>query len=435
MNIAFDILVTVSNPFKEDGSRQLNKSPCYFCSKQILHFTRHLRDSHSNEMRMCSIWSLEKKSQQMEIEKLRFEATFNYNCSILESDKGEIIVRRRSVVPRPAEDYLPCIHCLAFYVLDELWRHVKKCPYGLSVVDSSDEVKLNRGVISAAQMLIDGGKMNQSGLTPEFRKDVLSHMKRDEITFLVKNDPLIIKYGAVQHRKYGLYRMRDIISRMRQLGKLLKVINETQDPNLLLTNCLGGTNYDSVVSAVEILCRPETGVNGINTFGTPSIGLKLGHSLLKCALIKKGTSIRQKDLEMGVEADSFVSLFKAEYTETISSRCHVSFRLRKINKVDALPLTSDLVKLNDYLASEIKNLVDELKRTFSYSSWRNLMEMVLIALIIFNKRRGGEISRLLLSTFTQRPNWAENQNAEIFSILTTLEKLLLKRYLFSILVS
>ena len=43
-------------------------------------------------------------------------------------------------------------------------------------------------------------------------------------------------------------------------------------------------------------------------------------------------------------------------------------------------------------------------------------------LIIFNKRRGGEASKLLLSAYQRRPNWNEEVNRELESTLSPVEQ-------------
>ena len=50
-----------------------------------------------------------------------------------------------------------------------------------------------------------------------------------------------------------------------------------------------------------------------------------------------------------------------------------------------------------------------------YFSWRKLSKLTMARLILFNKRRGGEVSRLLLKTYKERPNWKESMNNEILT--------------------
>jgi len=40
----------------------------------------------------------------------------------------------------------------------------------------------------------------------------------------------------------------------------------------------------------------------------------------------------------------------------------------------------------------------------SYAAWRALAEIVLARLVVFNKRRGGEPAKMILSQFVNRPD-------------------------------
>ena len=393
-----------------------------------MHYTRHLQEVHRDEDQLAKILAMPRKEKLLNIDKLRYEATFRYNSKIISANEGEIIVRRRSTSAQSAEHYLPCRHCLAFYAIDDLTRHARKCPHQ-SVAEKSQDAEVDtERMISAGQMLVDGATMKDYHLLdPEFRQSVLARMSRDNVTAVVKSDPLIMKFGVCLFRKLGKYRSKDIKQRMRQLGRFLIRVNTAKDSTLQLTDCIDGSTFDSVIDAVEELCKPEIIQHGINAFGVPSMGLKLGHSLLKCAHIKKGMSIRLRDHDMGEQADRFIALHKAEYTDTISSRCLATFRLRKMNKVEALPLTKDLVALNVFLNAGIKLLTAKLRLGFNYDTWRNLLEFVLCSLIVFNKRRGGEMSRMLLSAYTDRPDWKLWVNQEILDSLSALEKYLLDK--------
>ena len=48
-------------------------------------------------------------------------------------------------------------------------------------------------------------------------------------------------------------------------------------------------------------------------------------------------------------------------------------------------------------------------------------------LILFNERRGGEVSRFLLKSYQDRPKWEEGMNKEILDSLQGLELALIKR--------
>ena len=99
---------------------------------------------------------------------------------------------------------------------------------------------------------------------------------------------------------------------------------------------------------------------------------------------------------------------------------------RKDQTVEQLPETEDLVKLKNFQANVIEQAMSHLTDSPIYTTWRCLAQNVLARLIIFNKRRPGEVARLTLATYKGRPNWKESGHSEITASLQPLEKQLLK---------
>lgn len=93
---------------------------------------------------------------------------------------------------------------------------------------------------------------------------------------------------------------------------------------------------------------------------------------------------------------------------------------------ELLPCTEDLQKLCLYQKAMIAELSTELEDNPSPSVWLELSEHVLARLTIFNKRRGGEASKILVTDFVNRPSWHDGCVQEFQSTLSELEKHLCK---------
>jgi len=76
----------------------------------------------------------------------------------------------------------------------------------------------------------------------------------------------------------------------------------------------------------------------------------------------------------------------------------------------------------------MKESVQKLSVAYTYNDWRTLLDLVLSSLIVLNKRRGGEVSRLLLSAYIGMPDWVQTSNQEVLNSLSPLERKLLERY-------
>ena len=101
--------------------------------------------------------------------------------------------------------------------------------------------------------------------------------------------------------------------------------------------------------------------------------------------------------------------------DTISSNALNTLKRNKDQKVSLLPVTADLRKLREYHTHKIQELAtcidDHAKLAVLVPSW----------LTIFNKRRCGEASKLLLEAYSECPDWSKSANEEILSTLQPLE--------------
>ena len=138
---------------------------------------------------------------------------------------------------------------------------------------------------------------------------------------------------------------------------------------------------------------------GTSQCRTASLALKLGHSLNKCASIKKAQLIQSSGDEKDV--DNFLALMSMEWTDRVSRRAHKSLEEGKWNKAELLPLAEDLKILQAHLSKTITNVSQKLRECPSKESHRALSDAVLARLILFNRKRQGEAGKMTLDSFRQ----------------------------------
>ena len=97
------------------------------------------------------------------------------------------------------------------------------------------------------------------------------------------------------------------------------------------------------------------------------------------------------------------------------------------NKPDELPNTDHLLKLKKYSENKLQELTEQVTSDPSYSAWRELAEVALARLVVFNRRRANEPASLLLSQYLARPDWKQSSNQEVMSSLRPVEKVLMNR--------
>ena len=433
----FVILVIVPRTTKNDhGGRIYNKAhSCLYCESEVLKIARHLEHVHCSEPEVRKILAMDKKdisAQQRpksEFERLRLKGNFYHNIRVLKCG-GELKVLRR-----PAEgelisykQFVPCVHCLGFVQKTELWRHVAHCQFN----DKCKDEAKNRKLQYESELLLFGSKdlASQDQVTSAFREHVIAIMRVDEISLTAKTDELIFLFGKSQFEKGGSAKAIYISQNMRSLARLLIQLQKTSTDKSKLTDFISPMQFDCIIEATKVLCSHNIIAENdhLSKFDRPSLALKIGNQLKRCASILRGIALRKKDTALKEDAEAFIDLMDSEWGSKISSAALRNLNDNTFNKAPILPVTADLLKIREYLLDEIPKTTKELSESPSLEKWRILAELSASRIILFNKRRGNEGTKLEIKQFQERPKWSEQGFDEMTRSLEPLELELCKRY-------
>ena len=244
-------------------------------------------------------------------------------------------------------------------------------------------------------------------------------MRVDDVSIALKLDNVIIKYGNVLCRKH--YNNDDqtyhISNKLRELGRLQLHMHRSNLINSF-EDIIDPKQFPNVVKSVTQLCgwNEES-----KTIETPSLGIKLGQLLNKVAFMMKGEAIIAGNLDKRALADDFCTLLQMRWNDEIAKVSRTEIETRHWNKPQLLPLTEDLMTVKNHLVSVQSLSVNELaKDNGNLKSWRNLCSSTLAGLILLNRRREGEASKLELK-HVQEMQHGGVQNEEIKKSLTKFE--------------
>ena len=108
------------------------------------------------------------------------------------------------------------------------------------------------------------------------------------------------------------------------------------------------------------------------------------------------------------DCDGFLELYELKWNESISSQAARTLYRKKHNHVLRLPLTEDITTLSQFLQGAGKETRDKLNEgtddKYVPELWRRLAEISLSKIILFNRRRQGEASKMLVTDNTERAN-------------------------------
>lgn len=395
---------------------------CYFCNKLYNDLSKHFIKKHASEGEVVKLLLMDKKSidRRNGFIHLTRAGDYYHNCEVLIKKSGELILAR---LPTPTEksihavnDYSPCPNCLGFMLKRHLWHHVK---YGCTLTRNTNQ--LRRQIISESTALLVHTFSNIV-VSEEFSNNIIIPLKNDIISMTCKQDNLIMKFGAMQFEKYHTTQNELIRQSMRQLGRLLIELRKINTKIAFLSDWLIPKYFDHIVTAVRNICHATFSTKTRPKFDIPSLALKLGYSLRKCISIQKGVCLRKEDLNTVKTLNALLSIMDLEWSIKISSSALASLNNRKMNATALLPLTEDLIKFNCYLNKNLEVAKANLNEEINFTNWYRFATLVLTKIIIFNKRRSGEASRMTVHQYTTRPNWSDVCNAEFKNSLSSFEK-------------
>lgn len=420
-----------------EGKRIRDKKHCcYYCHEMILHMARHFEVKHSEEMDVARVLAFPKKSNKRKelFSELIRAGDFHYNCEVISLKQGELILVRRptmnEIVFNKYSDYGPCPNCLGFLLKKHLWLHLKTSCRKNNSNDQIDENPeyASRQIIAESNAILSN--VFGTEFSSAYKKYIVNHLRGDDVGDCCKEDNIILKFGAMLFEKYGLTQCELIRQNMRQLARLIITVKEMTSQNLKLFDLLTPQRFDIVVQGVKQLCgRHQNDSTKRPEFNIPSLALKLGHSLKKCANIERGLALRQENIRRNEALLAFCNLMELEWQTKISSNALSTLYKKKLNVGQLLPLTSDLLKCNSYIKTQIEQSKKQLIETHTTESWGRLAKLILCRIILFNKRRAGEASKMTMEQYTTRPLWTTQSNQELITALTPYEVKLAERHI------
>lgn len=388
------------------------KNCCYYCGKLVTKISRHLMN-HNCEKEIINIHSVtdQKKKEHM-LRELRLLGNYKFNLQCIDKGSGNLIVMRAPANKCQASSFLPCPYCFGFLYKRELVKHCKHCSF------KPDHSKVDNPVEEAKLLLVA-----RSGLqgNDDLNQLMLMKIREGKVKDKITKDPLILAFAASQLKRQRAAKgefLAFIRQRLRILGRLL-VECETQDRPLSLDDIIKPCNFDLFIHIVQTMTESED--------KSKSLGLKIGHAIRKCCSLAKCLAIKAGNERRRSEVDDFIALLDGEWNDLVSSSLLRELYDKKLGKDTILPVTSDLMKLNRYMNSMLQKTYQDMETLPCEDNYFQLAKATLCKIIVFNKRRGGEVSRITLKDFTERPKWSSQKNEDISKSLTELEKKLAEK--------
>ncbi|XP_055727828.1 uncharacterized protein LOC129816888 isoform X1 [Salvelinus fontinalis] len=394
----------------DDGKRKWNKKHfCLYCNEPHHKISRHLERMHAEEAAVAHAMSFPKlsKIRSLLLDQIRNKG----NYQVLQSGDGEIVTKDRpSYDGVSVRDCLPCQHCLAFFNKIDLWKHEVSCKARKGQEEKRGGKRVR--VQAASSRLLPLPVYSTGGC-----EEIIHNMNQDDILCHIKNDPLICKYGNALSAKHGHAKSQFtyIGSKMRELARFVLTVNEMDCGVQYLHEVCVPSKFKLAVHAA----RKMSGFDpASDRYKTQSLPLKIGYSLKRATEIAFGESRMTEDREAEEQARRFIELLENDWNNCFSGLSLSA--VPQCDEVDVTSLTEDLIKLQKFLKVAEDTAKRELLESPTNAVWKKLNETLLAEIALFNRKRTGEVAKMLLETYTNRKK--SPASADIFNSLSRLEQ-------------
>lgn len=180
-----------------------------------------------------------------------------------------------------------------------------------------------------------------------------------------------------------------------------------------------------MIAAVQSL----VGLNKVATgFKVPSLATSLGTLIKQIGKLCMSVWIKRQNKKKQTYVEDFLKLFTEDYATSIIRTALETQAYNKRQVKTFLPSKGDIQKLQVYLRESIRKNYEALNKKFSQQVWKKLAEATLISIQLFNRRRAGEIERILIDDFRSHQKIDEGTIGEAYTKFTPEEKQAAMKY-------
>lgn len=396
----------------------IKKYYCFYCKAPKSKIARHLESVHRNEEDVKKFAELPKGCLERTkiIETIRRKGEFEFNTNKMLNDGKLHVVRRPNMkFSKKADEYGVCIKCHGFFSKNTLRNHVRKC-VNLKYSKNRTVSVLGRAIL---------GRISEIA-SQTLKKVIFPVLREDSIVRLIRYDELIIRYGNKLCMKYKPQHQQAMVrNRLRTLGRFLKALKEINNEITDFASLYQPKYYDDCISAVYQIARynPET-----QKFSAAYTAFQLGRLLKEVGELWQSQCIKNQDPVKKALVQDFLSLRKEDFGHSVNKTVMETRAYMRRQKVEVAPRMNDVKKLYNYVNTQRRVAYDSLKEKFSYDVWLTLGQSSLISTQIYNRKRAGEIQRILLEDFYNYEGLNEQSDPDLFKTLSNSAKEVARKY-------
>lgn len=146
--------------------------------------------------------------------------------------------------------------------------------------------------------------------------------------------------------------------------------------------------------------------------------LRIGTLLKKIGNLLSTECIKKDDNEAFRSVENFLKLLEEDYGTTINKVAEETVTQNKRHDKVELPSMKDIQKLYNYLKEKRCELYSDLLKAYNYSTWLELLKTTLTSIQVYNRRRVGEMEKVLIEDYKSYKCIGEYTDPEVYNSLS-----------------
>lgn len=368
---------------------------CIYCKGIFANLPQHFEHKHKSEAAVESFLKLPpgSKDRKRILETLRRRGDFEHNTS-KEHNTGTILVARRPVVQTSStiSKILTCPECNGQFFKANLRRHYKLC--------STKIVAGQRNTVSLANAVYQDVHPKACH---NLKTRIFPVLRQDDCVTVVRYDELAICIANNYCKNYADQHFDDMIrAKIRLMGRFILQARALDPTITSMASMISPVKYDVVVEAINF-------VAGLNPEGThyraPTVATTLSTLLKNAANLWKVECLKKRDIDRKKDAEDFLSLLTVCNTAEVNRTAIENRVEHQRQKKVTLPSKSDISKLVSYVRRKrresYKTLLEMAQSDTGivFETWNSVATYTLISLLVFNRRRPGELERITIRDY------------------------------------
>jgi len=333
-------------------------------------------------------------------------------------NNGQLIVCRRpnEKSNKLATDFVACAKCKGFFTKNTIRHHARTC--------FQKNLKKNKCIFVMGRKIT--ARIHPSA--NEILKNVIFPvMREDEVVRIVRFDELLILFGNKLCTKYKSQHHHDMIrARLRVLGRFFLALKDINKNVENFESLYHPRIYDDCIHAINTVAKYN---HEKKMYATPAVAANL------CTLIKHignlliTECIKREDSEKKKQIKDFLKLLVVDVGTSVNRTVMETQSTQKRHKKVNLPSVEDIKRLYDHLKEKRVQAFMALQQSFSNYHWISLAEVTLTSIHVFNRRRAGEIERVLIEDFNNYEKIHEDMYSNMYTSLSKKNKEIAEKYI------